>query len=335
MQETLLIPDRYDMLARKAGGVLPRIIVKVDEALDFIDSVYSDMRSAGRGAFLIFRAESGVGKSTFLNTISFFRDGIEIQTVPGEQELSGFFRTLPKNSSQLRILVLEGREALTDFSEADIEKVLHGINGFLRSENGEKTLIAWTCNSDELQQKLLELGQRIGGSALLGSYGGLFRFAGPEKEQYLEIARRTVAELNSGISLLELGITEENGRLLAGQANTIGDFMLAVRQFAAKSKDQLAKLLEKDQFRLWFFVVAGNEPEGDVATLTRGVSAHADIDRMLNATGANVVRELQNVRDKVGTLVNTLDVRLIYVPLTLVNSIQAISKMPEEDNDTT
>lgn len=49
------LPDRYDMLVRKAVGQMSQIIVPVDVALEHIDMLYSDMRASSRGIFLILR----------------------------------------------------------------------------------------------------------------------------------------------------------------------------------------------------------------------------------------------------------------------------------------
>ena len=66
---------------------------------------------------------------------------------------------------------------------------------------------------------------------------------------------------------------------------------------------------------MWTIVVAGNDPEGDVAALTRGGLAYADIDRLMTATGANVVKELKKQPDKVGILGTVLDARILHVDM--------------------
>jgi hypothetical protein len=55
MKDTLEIslPDRYDMLQRKAVGQLAQIISPVADALDHVDAIHRDMKASSRGAFFI------------------------------------------------------------------------------------------------------------------------------------------------------------------------------------------------------------------------------------------------------------------------------------------
>jgi len=72
-------------------------------------------------------------------------------------------------------------------------------------------------------------------------------------------------------------------------------------------------LLKTEQFRLWVVVIAGNDVEGDVAALTRGGFAYADIDRLVNSTGANIVQELKKQPDDLGILGTVLDVKILHL----------------------
>src|SRR5262249_27751625 len=125
--------------------------------------------------------------------------------------------------------------------------------------------------------------------ALLGVGHPSYRFLGPPKGQFLDIASRTIATLNQGASLADLGVSEDRAKELAARANTIGRFLGLLRQDLLKNQGEVERLLEKDRCRLWIIVAAGNDPEGDIAGLTRGASSSADIERLLGATNANVV----------------------------------------------
>lgn len=65
---------------------------------------------------------------------------------------------------------------------------------------------------------------------------------------------------------------------------------------------------------MWIVVSAGNDPQGEVAALTRGVFSSADIDRLLSATEANVVQSLKAHPEKLGLLGTLLDAKIIYLP---------------------
>src|SRR5436190_1623068 len=131
---SLFLPERFDILERRTKkDTLKSIIVAVQDSLRDISDIYSDMVSAGRGAFLVFRAESGSGKSTFLHTVYLFKEGVTTYSISPNRLVSEMLRELDFSNDNLRIIVIEGREALTDFSEESLEKDLHAINAFIRS----------------------------------------------------------------------------------------------------------------------------------------------------------------------------------------------------------
>ncbi|OKH29866.1 hypothetical protein NIES2119_31915 [[Phormidium ambiguum] IAM M-71] len=223
--------------------------------------------------------------------------------------------------AKLRIIVIEGREALTDFSEDQLEKDLHSINSFIRSSAGEKSLIVWPCNADDLQEILVNLAMRIGADSLLGVGEPSYRFNGPPKSQYIEIATRTIETLNEGASLVDLGVLESRAVDLIQQANTIGAYLSLLRQELRKNEKNVEKLLPKENFRMWIVVIAGNDPKPDVQSLTRGSYSKADISCLLNSTAANVIEDLKKDSDKVGILGTVLDARIIYLPIATARAL--------------
>jgi DNA (cytosine-5)-methyltransferase 1 len=341
----LFVPDRFDVLERRAKRELQSIIVPVDDALHRLDQTYSDMTAAGRGAFWVFRGESGSGKSTFLHTVYLFRPDVETISISVEQSISETLNNLKKSApvlSKPRILVVEGREALTDFSEEQLEKDLHSINSFIRSASGERTLLVWQCNTDELQKMLISLAERIGGETLCGlGREHTYQFTGPLRDKYFEIATRTIQTLNEGASLVDMGVSEDCAKELITQANTIGVYLGLLRKELTKNKQLVESLLARDLCRVWTVVIAGNEPENEVGTLIRGSLSTADIDGLMSATRANVLTDLKRFPDKVGILAAVLDARIIYLPIVTALSIareyaneELRAKMRDADMDT-
>ena len=82
---------------------------------------------------------------------------------------------------------------------------MHEINSCLGAPRGEKTLVVWPTNTEDLEKILVDVAHRIGADALLGVDDASYRFDGPAKEDYLPIARQTIATLNQGASLADLG----------------------------------------------------------------------------------------------------------------------------------
>ena len=114
------------------------------------------MNAAARGGFLLMRGDSGSGKSTFLHTLSLFRENVEVASIPREADLPSTLRGMTRATYALRVLIVEEREALRDVSVEELEAV-------------------------------------VGADALLGVGESVFRFSGPNRTQYLDIATRTIA----------------------------------------------------------------------------------------------------------------------------------------------
>jgi DNA (cytosine-5)-methyltransferase 1 len=196
-----------------------------------------------------------------------------------------------------QIIVIEGREALTDFSKEQLERDIHSINNFIRSSYGRSSLIVWTCNTEELQNILIQLANNIGADSLLGVGEPVYSFTGPPSSNYINIANRTIATLNEGASLIDLGISEELSQQLVSRANTIGHYLNLLRQELRKNEKTVKALLDKELCRMWVVVITGNDREDFVTSLTRGRASTADIERLIVATEANVVQELKAYPD--------------------------------------
>lgn len=309
------LPDRYDMLERKATGQLSQIISPVESALQHIDMLHADMRASSRGSFLIIRGDSGTGKSTFIHTIELFRDDVETITFAKDNDITEVLQSLQPTKCQLRIVVFEGREALTDVSKELLEKSIHSINSFVRTTSGERTIIAWPVNRDDLADNLASLAAEIGADALIGLDDPIFRFHGPAKSEYISIVNKTLALLNQGETLHDLGISDERASELVNLSTTIGNFLGRVRRDLLRNQQELATLTKKEICRVWIVVLAGNEPEADIDALTRGTMYSADIDRMLSVTNANIVQDLKEFPEKLGMLGTYLDARVLHVPV--------------------
>jgi hypothetical protein len=179
----------------------------------------------------------------------------------------------------------------------------------------------WPVNTDELMNRLADLGSALGGAALFGSANGITYFTGPPKGEFVAIAGRTVSALNEGASLAALGISEDRARELAESARTIGDYLGLIRDELLANQATVSGLLHTEQFRMWTLVIAGNETEGDVAALTRGGLAYVDIDRLITSTGANIVQDLKQHPEQLGILGTMLDAKIINIDMLTMLAI--------------
>lgn len=311
-QDGLALPDRFEQLRSAGTGTMRSVIEPVEASLEAFDDRFSDLSAAGRGGFSIMLGSPGAGKSTFLDTIFFFRRELATEHLPSDLDVAEGLDALEPSAGP-RLVVIDGREALGEVSRAAIEQAMHAINRFVRSPKGDKTLVVWPTNVAALADTLTDLAQQLGGRALLGDEP-IHRFVGPSKDRFTAIAARTIAALNEGSSLVSLGISDLRAEELAsdGGNKTIGDYLAAIRSEARRNTRRVRRLLKSEQFRMWVVVAAGNDVEGDVAALTRGGFADIDIDRLLSATDANVVTELKKHPDDLGLLGTVLDAKILY-----------------------
>lgn len=270
---------------------------------------------------MLMRGNTGAGKSTFLDTIGLFREGVTSQRLASNanvaEELGSFGA-----SDGFRVLVLEGREALAEYSESAIEADLHAINTFVRSDEGRTTLVVWPINTDSLFDMIWKLGNEIGGTALFGTGTDPDSvFTGPERSEFVSIAERTVSALNEGASLAALGISEDHARDLAEASETVGDYLAQIRDALMANQDRVGNLLPAEQFRMWTLVISGTDTEGDVAALTRGGLAYVDIDRLMTSTGANIVKDLKAYPDVLGILGTMLDAKIVNLDMLTVLAV--------------
>lgn len=321
MQLELFVPDRFDVLQRKASSQLNSIVVPVNKSLNHIDFMFADMTAAGRGAFLILRGESGSGKSTFLHTVELFRENVRTYSIQLGENIVEALNAISKHIEKLRIIVIEGKEALKDSSRQEIENIVHAVNTFLRSHKGENTIIVWPCNTDDMQGILLDVARSVGGSSLIDNSEPVHIFTGPERDNFIHIAEKTVSTLNDGACLYDLGISNERAKDLVSMHNTIGDYLKDIRKELLVNKNNVEKLLAKEQCRMWVVVAAGNDPDNDVAALTKGSLSHADIDKLMSATEANIVSDLKQYPEKLGILSAVLDAKIIHLPVSTILAI--------------
>lgn len=314
VREALYVPDRFEALRRAGPDSLRSVVYPVQTALAAIDQRFTEMRAARRGALTILRGETGAGKSTFLDTVGFFRDGVVTERIPSAAEIAPTLMALGLAEGP-RIVVLEGREALRREADKTIEQVLHAVNEFVRAGAGENTLVVWPTNSDELTELLIAVASRLGGEALVGVGKPVEQFSGPPREAFAQIAEQTVQTLNNGASLAALGISRDHAHAMVGEAATIGHYLALVTSALLANGAHVEGLLELERYRLWAVVIAGNDPENDVAAVTRGSQGYADIDRLLVATEANVVKELKRYPERLGLLGTTLDARILHMDM--------------------
>lgn len=317
MDDIFLLPDRFEGLNDTAGNKdVTKIIVPVQSGIKKIKEYYEEISSSGRGAFLILLGNSGSGKTTFLRTLSIFIKDVEVVTLTNDMNISDEINKISDSSCGFRVLIVEGRESILDMNNIEVTDAIHTINRFLRSVVGKQTLIVWPCNNQDIVDNLVETSRTVGGSSLLDLEDTYFKFKGPDKNQFSQIAKQTVEFFNNGKTLLDFGVTDEIAESLTDECDTIGDYLKIVNKRVRKNKQFVNELCVRNRCKMWIIVLGLNEPSKDVEALTKGENLEADIQRLMVSTDANIVKEVKEIPDQIALLSNYLDTKIIYVPIT-------------------
>jgi hypothetical protein len=311
-----VVPDRFERIRDVGAGNLRNLVTPIGDMLDLIDERFGEMSMAGRGSMILLRGDSGTGKSTFLSTVGLFRSGVQTLRVGPEENVSDFLFAL-QPLDNMRIVVLEGREALGEVSRTALEATMHAINSFIRTSVGNNVLVVWPTNNDDISEILKDIGSQIGADSLFGLDDPIVRFSGPPKAEFVSIATRTIFALNEGATLSALGISAIQAQELADRptTTTIGRYLGLLGKLLRQNSLYVMKLQKKESVKLWVLVASGNDSEGDVAALTRGGFSQADIDRMMTATDANVIQELKGHPDELGILGTVLDAKILHLDM--------------------
>ncbi|SHI36713.1 hypothetical protein [Clostridium intestinale] len=322
-----VLPNRFEKM-NNSGRDFERIIVRVDEALDRIVDLRYEMKITGGGAFLILKGRSGVGKTTFLNTLHMFIDDIEMISIEPTEDLQMVLDDLNISGSTLRIIVLENRESYTEISFNSLEKDIRAINKFVRKDEGERNLIIWPCNGEEMVNEIKDFANNIGGTSIMDE-DTIYEFTGPPKEDYLEIVKNTFEFFNYGRSLLEFGVSDEYATKLINECDSIGTYLKTMSKKIRKFDKNLDKFfIRQEMFRMWIIVISGDDPIEEVNYFTKGSDNSIDIKRVIEATFSNTSIKLKQ-DFTIGLLANKLDCRILHIPISIALSI---IKSTEEDD---
>ena len=269
------------------------------------------------------------GKTTFLRTLDLFIENVEILTISNEMDIRSEINKLTESKYELRIVIIEGRESILDMSNTEVTAAIHMINSFIRSPKGKKSLVVWPCNDKDIVDNLVETSRTVGGTALLGLKDTYFSFDGPDKTQFVNIAKQTVELLNNGKTLLDFGITDEIADNYVNGVSTIGEYLKLINSEVRKNKNFVRNLKVKDHCKMWVIVLGQNEPSKDVEALTKGEFLDADVQRLLVSTEANLVQDLKKIPDKIALLSNYLDTKIIYIPI--VDALSIVKSYANDD----
>ncbi len=141
----LTLPTRWEHLEPKIVNIavpIRTIIQHVTQAMNVIREIVEYIRTTSGCQVLIMRADTGSGKTTFLNTLPHYMQDIafQIQTIDlqtlDETEFGKKLWNVSLSDKAVNLIVLEGREKPESITDKYIQIALANINRFSREKRG-------------------------------------------------------------------------------------------------------------------------------------------------------------------------------------------------------
>ncbi|BAQ59713.1 hypothetical protein GM3708_118 [Geminocystis sp. NIES-3708] len=225
---------------------LQTIIRPVPDALNVIIDIVEYLKTTGGCQVLVIRADTGSGKTTFLNTIyhyikeiQFLTQTIDLQTLEAE-DFSSELQNLIIDKDKINLIILEGREKPQSISDQYIQIILANINRFGRRKRLPILFVVPTIE-DQVARNWCEHGVKIGDLIPEQKlYGGSrwYNFPGISKDKYIEIAQETIRTLNPPYSISDYGINLDELKTWVENSHTIGKFIETIATRISDRRNQ-------------------------------------------------------------------------------------------------
>lgn len=326
--ESLKLPRRYEILeseAKKESVEITRIIQRVEEAEEHIQKAIEQIEESKLGRFELLYGEPGVGKTTFLKTLSSFFIGVKIYEIPMTLPLKDIADYIVNNrdiKEETPVYIMFDRDNQKIKSDdIDAECFFEELRKLFRTRTGE-ILVIWPITDYNSAKSLSEIAWRIGKDSIVDIENkGIFNFKGIEKDKYYDVADITASSLNVGKNLESFGITKQVATPLLKESNTLGEYFNRLTNKSSEvNKTYENRLMGKVIPKIWV-VLAGEDSYkvySTVTSLTFGGQNRLDtalILEMLDSNNdSNYIKAWKTRRDDFAYIVSMLDVRLIELP---------------------
>ncbi|MCX4239495.1 hypothetical protein [Paraliomyxa miuraensis] len=288
------------------------------------------MRQADISRFEVFFGDSGSGKTTFLETLPMFFEGLESHAIPKTDELAvavDEIRAFVEQAGDKRILLyLEKRDNPLE-SDKEILTFFERLRDFFRDAPA-RVWVVWPISLRDEAERVHKLAVRIGAESLVGDAVAHYTFSGPPQGEFYSIADSTSAVFNDGKGLADYGIDEELGGGVLVHAPTLGKYFTKLIGLSNSINSVVSDVLsERARPRIWIVVAADDAVEvaSTVSALSFGTSRLLDVARFTaRAEGvfdSQYMKDWEPLAAYVPFLFRALDVRVIEMSPELALSI--------------
>ncbi|MFE8600635.1 hypothetical protein AB8V91_27135 [Archangium violaceum] len=298
------------------------IVKRVDQSVTHIEQLLLEVEQGGLGRFEFFLGKSGSGKTTFLKTLPYFFEGINVIEVDKKTPLAGVAEQIRKSlrTNDARTLFVMTDRDNPAVADDEARGFFESLRVLFREPEGQM-LVIWPITDEVAAQRLAQIAFTIGRDSLVSvESNGVYQFVGLAKSDYYNVADTTARSL-SGQGLESYGITAEQSAPLVHESDTISIFYSRLESQARAINGQYAATLkERIRPRVWV-LLCGDEATNlslTVATLTQGTRKRIDIDRLVDyldtpALDAAYLKDWKERRSNMAYLMRMLDVRLFEV----------------------
>lgn len=329
----LIFPQRWELLkaeADKRKVPIKPLITPVQQALAEVERERRQIVETGMGRLFIVSGVSGSGKSTFLNSLDLFIDGVSIHTITlrvidSGEVVEDKLASLQREKSKLAVVVLEGKESPGALKSEEIDILLTTLNSDFRRDSGKKTLFVIPTTSQVVAQSISQRAADIGGMTTRSR--PFYVFAGPHRNDYEQITDRTLRALNDSRGLLDYGITTETAKGLIESSESIGQFMISSYEEIKRQQDALkatAFEVKRKNLHLWMVFCSYEEDNRRnydiIRSLTTSNYQYAQVGRML-VGDSNDIKFWEGRQAAFALAAQYLDLRVMYLPMRTANSI--------------
>lgn len=346
----LTLPTRWEILEpqiRNQDIQIKTIVRPIREAMNVVASIV-DYLLITRGAnLLVIRADTGVGKTTFFNTlthyindISFNIDSIDIQSI-SEQMLHTKLWDMKFKSEEdlINLVILEGRETPESLTSDYIQNVLADINRLSRQRKVPLLFVIPTVETEVARlwcSSATKIGDLIPRDQLAGGGSQWYEFPGVSKEQFSEIADETVRALNESRTLTEYSVTPSELKVWSDTSNSIGSLLETLASKVSERRRTAKVSSRTRREKVWMVMVSPEYSQYDrLYHLVNGLVKNATFtiaqEKLLDTNNDNTrTRKWRNESRewlKFLTATTFLDVRIINFPIkTAVAAVQAFGE---------
>jgi hypothetical protein len=333
---SLFLPTRWEILQPKLESnkvSLQTIIRPVPQAMNVIRDIIEYLKTTGGCQVLVIRADTGSGKTTFLNTlyhyvqeIKFFTHTIDLQTLEAE-DFGSELKNLQVYEEKINLIILEGREKPESISDQYIQIVLAHINRFARRKRVPILFVVPTIE-DQVARNWCEHGIKIGDlipQQKIYEGSRWYNFPGIGKDKYIEIAEETIRTLNPPYSISDYGINSDELKTWVETSHTIGKFIETIASRSSDRRSQSRIISQGKRDHVWivyccpdlqhydhtYLIIKGLVQDNDTlkASPTKLVNSDAALSKYWKEDEQWV---------KFVPAVNFLDIRLINIPMIAV-----------------